>query len=338
MAVQPSAQGHGDEDDGQGVEEHEHRLGVGDDGLQPQVGDEEGQGAEQHRPHPIGGPLGEELDEGLPAAGEQAHRRLQTGHRHRDRQDQGPGGAEVVVGDLGQGLAAVGAHRQDAPALGAHDGHQHIDQPHEQAAEQAGAHRLPGDLPRVPDPQPPDDLHHHDAEGQPGQGVHGVVALQQAGGEGRGGVVPRRINGGQVARRGGESPEDQHGQEGQEQGGEHLPHPGEDLPRPQGQDQRHREEEQGEYGQPGGLPRPGQHLLDAHGVGDGGAPGDGEEGADGQVEGAGEEQAVALSHPAAQPQQAVLPADPQGGHPQQGQAHAGDQQAGAGQKDARPAI
>ena len=102
-----------------GVEEHEHRQRVIQDGVQPQVGQQEGQHAEGRRPYPVGRPAGEDAHKGLAAAGDEPHRGFQAGHRDGDGQDHRARAAKVPGGDLGQRLAAVGGRRKLPAALGA---------------------------------------------------------------------------------------------------------------------------------------------------------------------------------------------------------------------------
>ena len=73
VAKELAEEGQQDQGDGQGIEEHQHGHGVADDGAQAQVGKDEGHEAEHDGPDPVRGPLGEEADEGLAAAGDEGH-------------------------------------------------------------------------------------------------------------------------------------------------------------------------------------------------------------------------------------------------------------------------
>ena len=260
-------------------------------------------------------------------AGNQANGSFQAGQGDGGRQDQGAGGAEVVLGNEGQGLAAVGAHGEEPPALGAHNGDHQVDEGHEQAAEQAGKNGVLGHRVGFFHPQVPDGVDHHDAESQAGQGVHGLVALPEAAEKGAGGVGVHGLHPLDGPHGRDQGPDHQNPQEAEEEGIENFSHPGENLAGPEGKGQHGGEKDQREDPQSHGAVRPLENGNRSHREGDRGAAGDGEAGADGQVQGAGEKDAVALPHPGAQGEQPFLPADAQGGDPQQRQAHTGDDEA-----------
>ena len=270
--------------------------------------------------------MGEQLAERLGTAGDEPHRRLDAGKGDGHGQDHRAESPEVVPGNGQQGLAAVGGRRVEPAALRAHHGHRQIDDPHQPAAQAAGRHRVDGHRARLGDAEAPDDLHHHDAERQARQSVHRVVSLEEAAHKGR--LGKRALGGGGVQRAHGpdQGRHHQHRQADQKQRVEHLAHPGQDLARPQGKPQHRPKKHQRKQGQRPLAPAAAQRRGHAHLKGDGGAPGDGEKGPDGQVEQAGKEQAVVFAHPAGEGGQAVAPADAQRRHPQQGQAHACDQQ------------
>ena len=99
-----------------------------------------------------------------------------------------------MLGNLCKGDAAVLTGRKDTAALHTDDRHRHIDQRHQQAAEHTGKHRIGSNVALLFHPKPADDLHHHNAEGQPGQHIHGVVALQKASEERLRSIVVKRLH------------------------------------------------------------------------------------------------------------------------------------------------
>ena len=96
------------------------------------------------------------------------NRCFEAGDGDGGRQDQRAGGAEIVFGDLGQCLAAVGRRREGPAALGAHHRDQQVNERHEQRAEYSRQHRAAGHLAGLLHPETPDGIHHDDAEGQAG--------------------------------------------------------------------------------------------------------------------------------------------------------------------------
>ena len=158
--------------------------------LQPKVGRPERKQAEPYRPHPVGRPRGNSSQNVWGTAGDEAHRRLDAGKGDGHGQDHRAESPEVVPGNGQQGLAAVGGRRVEPAALRAHHGHRQVDDPHQPAAQAAGRHRVDGHRARLGDAEAPDDLHHHDAERQARQSVHGVVSLEEAAHKGRLGKRP----------------------------------------------------------------------------------------------------------------------------------------------------
>ena len=117
---------------------------------------------------------------GLGAAGHETDGGFQAGQGHRGGQNQLTGPAKIVVGDVRQSNAAVGAQGISAPALGTHPGDEGVNQSHKQTAEHTGQAGPLGNVLRAAQAQLPQDLDDGDAEGQSCQGIHGVVALQKA--------------------------------------------------------------------------------------------------------------------------------------------------------------
>ena len=169
----------------------------------------------------------------------------------------------------------------------------------------------------------PDHLHHHDAEGQTGQRVHGVVALQEAGEEGLGGIGTLRLHGADMGCGIQHGHNDQNGQEGQKAGRQDLAHIGEDLAGTQGEKEGHRKEQQGKQQQIQPIVvAGGQNLLQTHGESGGSAPGNGKERPDGQIQRTGEEKCIGTAYLAAEVKEPAAAADTQRGYAQQRQSYA----------------
>ena len=335
MVKEVAQQRQQDQGDGQGIQEHQHRHSVGDDGGQAHVGQQEGNAREHEHPIPVGQALGEHPHEGLRAAGDKAHRRFQAGQRYGGSQHQQARLAQIVLGDLCQRRAAVGSGFQRAPAPDAHQRHQQVDHAHQQAAKNTGADGGHGHGFRLFHTQTLDHLHYHDTEGKACQGVHGVIALQKAGEEGLCGISTLRLHRADAGGGMQDRHEHHNRQEHQEAGSQDLAHISEDLARPQRKDQRHSEKQQREQQQvEPALVIVGQDLLQTHGEGSRCAPGNGEKRPDGQIKGAGKKERIGTAHLMAEVKKAVATADAQSGHAQQRQTHAGDQEA----KNGRPHV
>ena len=232
-----------------------------------------------------------------------------------------------MVGDVGQGDAAVGAGGKAAAALGTHPGNQGVDNRHQQTAEKAGKAGAGGQVLGFAEPQLADDLNHRNAEGQGSQGVHGVVALQEAGEKGGVFIAALRGNLGDLGHGAYQGGNHQGGQEHQENGVDHLANPGKNPIGPQGEIEHQQEKHQGKAQRPQPLTALRQQGLQAYGKGGGGAPGDGEAGADGQIEHDGKEDAVAPAHLTGQIHQAFTAGKSHGGYPQQRKADTGNYKA-----------
>ena len=138
----------------------------------------------------------------------------------------------MAVGQERQHLAAVGGVRRDGAALHAHERNDNIDPCHDEAAEQTGADSAYGHVLRPRYARAADDVDHHDAKGQSGQRVHGVIPFQEAGEEGVGAVVPQGLGweGGGGAR---QHRYRKHAEKQQEQRRQRAPDRGEDAGRTQ---------------------------------------------------------------------------------------------------------
>ena len=174
---------------------------------------------------------------------------------------------------------------------------------------------------------------HHDAEGQAGQHIHGVIALKKAGEEGFGYIVALRLYRGYIHHGIDQRHDYQDRQEDQKNGGQHLADIGEDFARIEREAQHQRKEDQRENRQRQPLLLGGQQAGYRHGERHRRAARDGEEGADGQVQRAGEKVAIGAADLGAELKQAVAAADADGRHAQQRHADARDDKAGDGLPD-----
>ena len=232
-----------------------------------------------------------------------------------------------MLGDDPQDLAAVGAVSAKGSALGSDQGDKEVNEAHKQAAENPRLGGVHGHPARLGDPMAADHLDHHNAEGQPRQGVQGVVALQEAGEEGAapGGVAlcgNHLGGGGYGINQGGDH---QGKQEHQEHRIQNLADPGHDPAGLQGEQQHHSEENKGEQGQiQPGVP-PADQVHGPHGEGGAGAAGNGEQRPDGEIQQGAEEHAVFLAHLIGKGHHALAPAQAQSNHRQHGDAHGGDE-------------
>ena len=107
--------------------------------------------------------------------------------------------AEIVVGDDGEGVAAVKAGicqlvRVQRVALGPHQGGGGVDQRHQRHADHAGLDGAARHGAGLRHPQLADGEDHNDAKGQTGQGVQRVVALEKAGKKGAALISPADRN------------------------------------------------------------------------------------------------------------------------------------------------
>ena len=322
-----AAEGQKNQYDGQRIKEHQHRHGIGDDGVQSQIGDQKGQDTEADGPDPVGRTSGKQLHKGFPAAGDQSHRRFQAGHSDGNRQDRRAGPSEIMLRDLCQRLASVGRHIEQPPALGAHHGHQRIDQSHQKGTEKSRQHCIFCHFLRFFHTQAADGMNHDNTESQSGQSIHGVIALQKAGEKCLRLVSTGRSNLGNRSQRRDQRPQNQNGKKDQKQRIQHLSDPGENFSRPKGEKKHRDKKDQREDGQRRALIGVREHPLDAHRIGNRGTSGDGEKRSDGKIQGAGEKQSKGFSYPSCQFIQTVLAADAESGHSQKRQPHAGDEKA-----------
>ena len=223
--------------------------------------------------------------------------------------------------DEEQGLAAVGVDAQDTAGLGTDDGQHHIDGCHEGGGEEAGLHNAAGEGTGGFHTQAPEGIDEDDAEGHGGQGVHGIIAVQEALEEAHALVVAQGLAVVHAAHGVDDGGDGQDGQEHQEDGVEDLAHPGEDAGGLQREVHHDSKEQRRKHQQHQGALLLGDHGQDAHGEGDGGGTGDGEQRPDGQVQHAGVEVAEAAADQTGHLQQVLFLGHTHGGHAQQGQAH-----------------
>ena len=72
-AEEAAQKGQKDQNDGQGIEEHQNGKGIVDDSTETQVGNQERTQAEENRPDPVFWPAGEQSGKGFGTAGDEAH-------------------------------------------------------------------------------------------------------------------------------------------------------------------------------------------------------------------------------------------------------------------------
>ncbi len=122
--------------------------------LRPMLVTSREKNTEADGPETVFRPIGEHGGEGFGTAGDQTDGGLETRQDHRQCQHHQPGPPQIVLSNDSEGLAAVGAGNGKGVAPGPHDGDGHIDAAHEQAAENAGEHRIFGDSAGLRDAQP----------------------------------------------------------------------------------------------------------------------------------------------------------------------------------------
>jgi len=320
--------------DRQRVQEQQQRQGIADDLGQTEIGDQEGKYGKYHRPGAVGKSLGEHAGESVRAAGDETNGGFQAGAGDGDCQNETARPSQVVAGDLRQGDAAVFGGLKQTSGLGAHENGGNVDHNHGDAGEQSGGQNILCHVGIVGNAHGADDVDDHNAEGQTGNGVHGVIALNEAQRKRPGLITGGRLH---VGNGGGGIDQRRHhqnGEEDQKDGGDDLTDPDGDLAGAQRQNQHDGEEDHGEDQQRGGLGcASAQHGRDAHGEGSGRASGDGEAGADGQVEQAGEDVAVALADLVGQLLQAVGVGVADGGYAHDRNTDSRDDKADHGGKD-----
>ena len=131
--------------------------------------------------------------------------------------------------DAVQALAAVGADAVHCPGLGAHHRQHAVDGGHQQGTEQSRLDSAGGDGLGGLNAQLPDGVDEDDAEGQGGQGIHGVVAVQKALEEAHRGVSPGGLQDGGVSHGLQQGRDSQDAQKQQKQGIQNFPDPGQNA-------------------------------------------------------------------------------------------------------------
>ena len=91
-------------------------------------------------------------------------------------------------------LLPILAHCEQRLKLAAGHGDGQINRAHHQAAEHAGAHRVARHRTGFFHAPAPDHVYHHNAKGQAGKRVHGVIAFQKALKKRLAGITARRLN------------------------------------------------------------------------------------------------------------------------------------------------
>ena len=187
--------------------------------------------------------------------------------------------------DLRQGNAAVFSSGQYTAAFGTHGRNSYINDTHEQTAENSCLGGIAGDRAWLCYAQFPDDLHYDDAKGKAGQGIHGVVTLQEAGEERLRHIAAQWLYAGNWCGGGGNQCHDnEDAEEQQEEGIEDLADPSENLARIEGEQQCGNKEGNCKQQQIKlQISILWQDLFQADSKGNGSAAGDGEEWPDGEI-------------------------------------------------------
>ena len=331
MSEELADKGQQDKRNGRGIDEHEHRDGVFDDGAQSNVGNGKRKHREEDRPGAVGNFAVRHLDKRLRAGRDKADGGLEAGKGDGEGEDKLAHAAEVMTRDLREGDAAIFGQLENASRLRADQNGQHVDQRHQRTGKKTGGEHVLGDDVVVVDTHAANDVDDHDAEGETGDGVHRAVALNERGKEGTVLIGLRRLDRGDRCAGGEQRRDDQHCEEEQEERIDDLANPEGDLTGAQREEQHEGEERRRKGKQIQPLRRiRAQQGSDAGGKGNCCASRDGEERADGQVQKAGKENAVALADLARERLQAVGMRDADGGDAEDGDADRRDDKADHG--------
>ena len=228
-------------------------------------------------------------------------------------------------------LAAVRGLRERAVARGADVRQRGVDHRHRRAAEQPRLAQLHRHAARARHAQAPGGVDDHDREGERGERVHGVVAVQQAPHERPVGVGGGRRGQGARAHRGHDGGRHQGAEQDQERRGQVPPHPLHEPARTERRDRGDREERRREAEQPqAAVARQGR---DTDLIGHRGGAGDGEEGADRQVQQARERHGEAPGDGRRHLTDRARPRHRRGDDAQDRQPHRRDEEAERGRRD-----
>ena len=107
MSEELADKGQQDKRNGRGIDEHEHRDGILDDGAQSNVGNGKRKHREEDRPGAVGNFAGRHLDKRLRAGRDKADGGLEAGKGDGEGEDKLAHAAEVMTRDLREGDAAV---------------------------------------------------------------------------------------------------------------------------------------------------------------------------------------------------------------------------------------
>lgn len=179
--------------DRQRVEEHQHGKREADNLVQAEVCEAEGDEAENARPSAIAQAF-EELRERFGAACDESDRCFEAGERNGSGEDNQPGCAEIVLGYLRKGDAAVFGAVHDAAAVHADKRDEEIDNRHQNAAEDSCAYRVGCYRVPVLNAEAAYNVYDDDAEGEARKRVDRVVAFDEALKERRARVISGRLN------------------------------------------------------------------------------------------------------------------------------------------------
>ena len=231
--------------------------------------------------------------------------------------------------DLREGNTAVFRACHNAAAVYADERHKEVDDCHQQAAEDTGAHGVGSDSIAVLHAEAAYNVHDHDAEGKARKRIERVVALNEALEKWHGRIVARGLDLGDGSARVHERDDNEDAEEEQECGVEYLADPDHYLAGVEREQQRRDEEGQREQQQ---VQREliralRDDLLDTDSERGRCAAGDREERPYRQVQRAGEEITVWAADVAAQLKQTAAAADAERRDAEQRQTDAGDDEA-----------
>ena len=172
MKEDQSDQGHAER-----IDEHQHRNGRNDDGLQTEQADEVGNHRETDDPLHIG-EFARQLHKECCAAGEQANRRGDAGKQHNRGKQVGAKAAEEDLSAFCKHRRPRILHADSGNAFRADLGNEDINQCKKQTCEHAGLHNLRGNSLRIRKADFLHRIHNQSREHKCCNGVKRVVAVK----------------------------------------------------------------------------------------------------------------------------------------------------------------
>ena len=181
--------GQEDEHDGHGIDDVEYRDGEGEDLGQSGVGQDHADHGEEDSPAAVA-QFGTKTVKILAAGADESHTDIKAGDDKDGGQNHAAHRAEEQRDDVGQGFGAVAGigHRaaRDAADMGQHG----IDDQQYRPGHETGPDGAADNGLLFRDAPGADIQGDDDTEGQGGNGVHGLVSVQETGGNGLDGSVP----------------------------------------------------------------------------------------------------------------------------------------------------